>query len=91
MDDISRLPHANDPQTQADDAIVQSLFKSTSNRQTSQNIASLLIPGIIFLALNLPFVDGILKNLTASSDIVYLLIKTLLFIVILWLAQLWMV
>lgn len=80
-DNISQLPATDEKISEIDINILNTLFE---NKNVKKNIKKLLIPGLVFLILNIPMVDSLMKNLISNSTIINLIIKTLLFLVILW-------
>lgn len=64
--------------------VMEAMFGQSAPSSTSK----LIIPGIVFFVLSMPFIDNFLKGIITASDIVLLAIKTGLFIAILLVAQL---
>ncbi len=86
MDNIAHLPHATEQHSQSDSDILQALFKA----KASNNIIKLLIPGLVFILVNLPFVDTLMVKVGLEPEsLTGVLVKALVFIVLLWIAQLW--
>jgi hypothetical protein len=84
---LSGLPiSANQrPPSEHDMRIMEAMFGSSS---AGYEIKKLIVPGALFLALSLPFVDRLLKGVITTSDLVLLVIKTGLFLALLLVAQL---
>jgi hypothetical protein len=81
---MMRLP-VNQAQPSAQDLRVMEAVFGTSGQSSASR---LIIPGVAFFVLSLPFVDKFLKEKIAASDIVLLVVKTGLFLAIMLVAQL---
>ncbi|MGL4356645.1 MAG: hypothetical protein ACRCTP_22870 [Aeromonas popoffii] len=66
--------------------IMDAMFGSSAS--TTPIATKLVIPGLFFFVLGMPFVDNFLKGLITTSDLVLLAIKTGLFLALLVVAQL---
>lgn len=85
-DDIRRLPTTNEQPSPVDIQIMQSMF---GNSALNYELKRLVVPAITFFVLNLYAVDEILRKLFSSqSDIVFMIIKTVIFIGVMVVAQL---
>jgi len=83
---ISGLPmSARQQPSEHDMRIMEAMFGSST---TGYEAKKLLIPGLLFFALSLPFVDKLLKGVITTSDLVLLVIKTGIFLGLLLIAQL---
>lgn len=90
---LSQLPTDKSQLSSKDLEILNTFFK---NQQKVVNLFTefkdIFIAGIIFLILNLPFVDGIIKGLiscTAKSSIIFLIVKTGIFVLLLFVINNW--
>jgi hypothetical protein len=86
-DPMSRLPVASQQQQPSEQEmrVMEAMFGSTSSGYEAKR---LIVPGVLFLVLNLPFIDTLLKGVITASNTVLLLIKTCVFLVSLLVAQL---
>lgn len=81
---MMRLP-VNQAQPSAQDLRV---MEAVFGQQGSGAASRLIVPGVAFFVLSMPFVDKFLRDKITASDIVLLAIKTGLFLAILLVAQL---
>ena len=65
---------------------MNAMFGNTS--LSSNNTTKLLVYGVVFFVLSMPFVDNFIKGKISASNIVILAIKTGIFLLILILTQL---
>ena len=84
-DHISKLPKTYEIPSEQDMRVLHSLFGSNSGSGWERS--GLIVPGILFFLLSLPFFDNIIKNVVTASDTIILLIKTGLFLLLLLIAQ----
>jgi hypothetical protein len=64
--------------------VMEAVFGASSQSSASR----LIIPGVAFFILSMPFVDRFLKDKITASDLILLVIKTGLFLAIMLVAQL---
>ena len=83
-DNMMSLPVNAVQPSQQDVRVMEAMFGSSM----SSNATKLVIPGILFFVLSLPFVDSLLKGMITTSDLIHLVIKTGLFLALLLVAQL---
>lgn len=91
-DHLSSLPQSNEYASDSDMNVVHSVFGNTNPTEegilSTKNLKRLLFLGIIFVVINLPVIDTAIKSvLPETSDLVFLFMKTLVFIVIIALGQ----
>jgi hypothetical protein len=81
-DHIHQLPKPDEHFSDMDSTMLKTLFES---QQKSHEIRSLMIPTILFFILGLPYSDGLIQKMVNVSDVPLLLIKSFVFLVVLWL------
>ena len=89
-DHISSLPHSDEQVSQKDIDVMKSVFGGSAQTKgllSCDNLKKLFLVGIVFLLINLPIIDSAMKAVFDTSDFILLLIKTILFVVIILLAQ----
>jgi hypothetical protein len=85
-DKISQLPMDYNSPSEQDLKVMNALF---GNSKINSEVQKLLIPGILFFVLSIPYFDKLLGNfVTTSSNYVLLAIKTIIFIILLLIIQL---
>ena len=98
-DHLSSLPKSNERVSEMDMNVLRSVF-GTSHRSNNhkdnegsggfvKGLKKLVFLYIVFVLINLPFIDAALKSLVPeTSSLVFLLIKATVFIVIVFLGKL---
>ena len=85
-EDIRKLPISQDQPAPVDIQIMQSMF---GNSALNYELKRLIVPALSFFILNLYAVDEFIRGLLPNqTDIIFLLIKTAIFIGIIVVAQL---
>ena len=84
-DKIKELPVVEDPPTPVEVNLMREIFQSSV---PETELKSLFFYAVLFFVLNLKIVDSFLRNFITTSDILFLMIKTFIFIVIISLSRL---
>lgn len=86
-DYMTKLPinSAQTPSAQ-DLRVMEAMFGNTPS--SAKSTLKLIVPGILFFILSMPFIDKFLRDKITASNLVLLVIKTGLFLAILIIAQL---
>lgn len=84
-DQIGSLPiNRNMRSSDRDARVMETVF---GNGSSQRSFGSLIVPGALFFALSLPFVDRALRKYITASDVLLLAIKTAIFLFALLLFQ----
>ena len=92
-DHLSSLPYSDKHISNTDMNVVRSVFGDAHNATqesilSNRNFKRLLFIGIIFVVINLPLIESFMKSVVPeTSDFIFLLIKTIIFIVIIIMGQ----
>ena len=87
MTDIRELQDSDEPYTRDQMNVMPDLFAGSSQGESDKGKYSPLIFGVLFFVLNLPIVNEILKKVIATSDIILLVIKSVFYVVILFILK----
>jgi hypothetical protein len=87
-DRIANLPTSHGQTSDIDMNIMKDIFGHGTNVATSLNLKKIIIPAIVFVILNLPTIDNLIKNNVTSSESVLLFVKTIVFLIVLVVLQL---
>lgn len=83
-DKINSLPlNPNNVPSVQDLRVMETMFGNSNNNSSSYSYSGLIVPGILFFVLSLPFVDKFLKTKISASEFILLVIKTGLFLLLL--------
>lgn len=80
-DNINSLPLNSNLPSGQDLRVMETMFGNT--KSPSYSYPGLVVPGILFFVLSLPFVDNFLSEKISASEFVLLAIKTGLFLLLL--------
>ncbi len=83
MTDVRQLQESDEPYTRDQMNVMPDLFADSGKAVSEKGKYSPLIFGVLFFILNLPIVNELLKKIIDTSDTILLLIKSAVYIVIL--------
>ncbi len=84
-DSIKSLPESREPFTREEANMMREIFQAG---QTSNNSNySLLAYGTLFFVLSLPITDKLIKGFIDTTDLILIALKSVLFIMIIFIAQ----
>lgn len=86
MTDVRELQESDEPYTRDQMNVIPDLF-NTAQAQSDKGKYSPLIFGAIFFVLNLPIINELIKKAVNTSDLILLLIKSVFFVVILFILK----
>lgn len=88
-DSINNLPvNGNNKPSPQDLRVMNAVFGSNGSEESGiKSVGKILIPGALFLVLNLPIVDALLSSQITASNFVMILIKFGIFILLLLIFQ----
>lgn len=89
-DQLGALPvQRNQKPSEQDIRVMETVFgRNVANSGNGVSLSSLIIPGILFFVLSLPFVDKFIRKYLSTSDILLLSVKTGIFVLLLMILQL---
>ncbi len=87
MTDIRELQDSDEPYTRDQMNVMPDLFAGSSQSGSDKGKYSPLIFGVLFFVLNLPIVNELLKKVIATSDTILLVIKSVFYVVILFILK----
>jgi hypothetical protein len=87
MTDIRELQDSDEPYTRDQMNVMPDLFAGSSQGGSDKAKYSPLIFGVLFFVLNLPIVNELLKKVIATSDMILLVIKSVFYVVILFILK----
>jgi len=87
MTDVRELQESDEPYTRDQMNVMPDLFAGSPQGESTKGKYSPLIFGVIFFVLNLPIVNELLKKVIDTSDMILLLIKSVVYIVILFIMK----
>lgn len=86
-DRIDSLPESQDPISPEEMNIMREVFQATQS--SVDDAKSILLYGIAFVVLNLPIVDNLIKGtINTTSTILVITIKTVIFLIVVWVLKL---
>lgn len=80
-EDIENLP-TDKKMNLVDKNVIKEIFNSQSDSKTKLGIKKSIILIVVFILLNIPFVDNFIKKRISESNTVVISIKTIIFIII---------
>lgn len=84
-DKIKNLPETNDPASPIEINVMKEVIQApTQQSPLIMSLRAYAIYASLFFILNLSITDSLLKNFITSGDLVLLLIKTVMFVSIIW-------
>lgn len=90
-DHLSSLPRTNEYASDTDMNVLHSIFSNQRDDEgifSKKNFKRLLFIGLMFLLINLPFIDSTLKSMLPDiSNTLFLFLKTFIYIIIIALGQ----
>lgn len=86
-DSIKNLPESREPMTREEANMMREIFQA-GQASVSNNNYSLLAYGTLFFVLSLPFTDKIIRGFVDTTDLILIALKSVLFIMIIFVAQL---
>lgn len=87
-DRIANLPQSQERPSDIDVNVMRDVFGDGVAVAKSLQLKKLIIPTILFVVLNLPVVDNLLKNVVPDSEMVIVFVKTLIFLIVMVILQL---
>ena len=87
MTDVRELQESDEPYTRDQMNVMPDLFDGSPQVESTKGKYSPLVFGVIFFVLNLPIVNELLKKVIDTSDMILLLIKSVVYIVILFIMK----
>ncbi len=87
MTDVRELQDSDEPYTRDQMNVIPDLFDSSYQTEADKGKYSPLIFGVLFFVLNLPIVNELLKKVIDTSEMILLLIKSVVYIVLLFILK----
>lgn len=85
-DSIKSLPESREPMTREEMNMMREIFQA--GQASTKNSYSLIAYGILFFILSLPVTDKLIKGFINTTDLILIAVKSVLFVMIVFIGQL---
>ena len=86
-DSINTLPETREPMSMEETNMMREIFQAGQS-SVSNNNYSLLVYGTLFFVMSLPITDKIIKGFVNTTDLILIALKSVLFVMIIFVANL---